>query len=124
MITWILPHDKFSRAMRVVCFCVADGSLLVGFKSEWASVKEHRLYVGSVGKEWTTSGGELVNYNPMWIKTVSLSGQVAHIDWEVQYKTLRQAVGVEFPGKLLSDCRRSFIFIAELKVCLINEKRV
>lgn len=91
---------------------VADGSLLVGFKSEWASVKEHRLYVGSVGKEWTTSGGELLNYNPMWIKTVSLSGQVTHIDWEVQYKTLRQAVGVEFPGKQLSDCRRALIFIA------------
>lgn len=91
---------------------VADESLLVGFKSEWASVKEHRLYVGSVGKEWTTSGGELLNYNPMWIKTVSLSGQVAHIDWEVQYKTLRQAVGVEFPGKQLSDCLPTFIFIA------------
>lgn len=103
----MLPHDKLRRAVRAVLLWeskVADGCLSIGFKSEWASVKEHRLYVGSVGKEWTTSGGELVNYNPMWIKTVSLSGQVSHIDWEVQYKTLRQAVGVEFPGKRLVYC--------------------
>lgn len=69
-----------------------------GFKSEWASVKGHKLYVGSMGKEWTTSGGELVNNDPMWIKTVSTLGQVTHINWEEQYKTLRRAVGVEFPG--------------------------
>ena len=42
-----------------------------GFKAEWATVKDQHLYVGGLGKEWTTSEGQLVNFNPMWIKRIS-----------------------------------------------------
>lgn len=84
--------------MLLKVFLIGELLLHQGFKSEWATVKQHKLYVGSMGKEWTTSGGELVNYNPMWVKTVTVGGQVVHHNWEEQYKTLRQAVGVEFPG--------------------------
>ncbi|KAG8242986.1 soluble calcium-activated nucleotidase 1 [Homalodisca vitripennis] len=80
-----------------------NGMTTKGYKSEWATVKGHKLYVGSMGKEWTTSGGELQNLNPMWVKVVTTSGQVTHLNWEEQYKTLRRAVGVEFPGYVIHE---------------------
>ncbi|VDO51785.1 unnamed protein product [Onchocerca flexuosa] len=32
------------------------------------TVKDGNLYVGGLGKEWTTTEGVFVNENPMWIK--------------------------------------------------------
>lgn len=48
-----------------------------GFKSEWATVKDNHLYVGSMGKEWTTATGEFQNNDPQFVKVVSNSGQVS-----------------------------------------------
>ena len=33
------------------------GSTVKGFKSEWMAVKGHRLFVGGLGKEWTSTTG-------------------------------------------------------------------
>lgn len=44
------------------------GNTTKGFKGEWMTVKDENLYVGGLGKEWTTSDGIFVNYNPMYIK--------------------------------------------------------
>lgn len=44
------------------------GNTTKGFKGEWMAVKDNLLYVGGLGKEWTTSDGVFVNYNPMYIK--------------------------------------------------------
>ena len=49
-----------------------------GFKSEWATVKDETLFVGSMGKEWTTAAGDFENYNPMYVKAVSTPGQVRY----------------------------------------------
>ena len=32
------------------------------------TVKDHVLYVGGFGKPWTTPTGDIVNYDPMWVK--------------------------------------------------------
>jgi hypothetical protein len=32
------------------------------------AVKDELLYVGGLGKEWTTTEGVFVNHYPMWIK--------------------------------------------------------
>lgn len=48
-----------------------------GFKSEWATVKDNKLLVGSMGKEWTTPSGEFQNNNPQYIKEVSTKGEVS-----------------------------------------------
>lgn len=80
-----------------------NGRTNKGFKSEWATVKDHILYVGSMGKEWTTSTGELVNYNPMWVKTVSMHGEVQHHDWQQKYIAIRRTIGVEFPGYMIHE---------------------
>lgn len=50
--------------------------LTKGFKSEWATVKDQTLYVGSMGKEWTTEDGMFQNYNPMFVKAVTTKGEV------------------------------------------------
>lgn len=34
-----------------------DGRNSKGMKCEWATVKEDKLFVGSIGKEWTNSKG-------------------------------------------------------------------
>lgn len=47
-----------------------------GFKSEWATVKDEVLYVGSMGKEWTTATGQFVSNDPMWVKAINIHGEV------------------------------------------------
>lgn len=63
LIPWVLLMD-------------GDGKSSKGFKSEWATVKDEVLYVGSMGKEWTSSSGEFESYDPMYVKAVTTTGEV------------------------------------------------
>uniref|UniRef100_A0A6M2DKH0 Apyrase n=1 Tax=Xenopsylla cheopis TaxID=163159 RepID=A0A6M2DKH0_XENCH len=74
-----------------------DGKKTKGFKSEWATVKDHTLYVGSMGKEWTTASGEFEHKDPQWIKTVSTTGEVKHLSWSNQYNAIAEALGLPLP---------------------------
>lgn len=74
-------------------------SLSPGFKAEWLAVKDEHLYVGGLGKEWTTSTGEVVNENPEWVKVVGCRGSVDHENWVSSYNALRAAAGIQPPGK-------------------------
>ncbi|KAL1005516.1 hypothetical protein UPYG_G00060080 [Umbra pygmaea] len=69
-----------------------DGSVSKGFKAEWLAVKDERLYVGGLGKEWTTTSGEFVNDNPQWVKVVGYRGDVEHVNWVPRYNALRRYV--------------------------------
>ena len=71
---------------------------LVGFKAEWLAVKEERLYVGGLGKEWTTTAGEFVNHNPEWVKVVGYRGDVRHENWVPKHEFLRAAAGTSSGG--------------------------
>lgn len=73
--------------------------LHVGFKAEWLAVKDEQLYIGSLGKEWTTTEGEFVNNNPEWVKVVGFRGDVQHKNWISNYKSLKSAAGIEPPGE-------------------------
>ncbi|XP_071444540.1 soluble calcium-activated nucleotidase 1 [Hetaerina americana] len=90
LIPWVILPDGDGRASK-------------GFKSEWAAVKQRLLYIGGLGKEWTTSTGELLNLNPQYIKTISTAGETTHIDWHEKYNSLRRAVGIEFPGYIIHE---------------------
>ena len=46
-----------------------------GFKCEWMTVKDEKLFIGGLGKEWTTSKGVMVNHNPQWVKVVGHLGK-------------------------------------------------
>ncbi|EPQ18922.1 Soluble calcium-activated nucleotidase 1 [Myotis brandtii] len=76
-----------------------DGTVGKGFKAEWLAVKDERLYVGGLGKEWTTTTGEVVNENPEWVKVVGFRGSVDHENWVASYNALRAAAGIHPPGK-------------------------
>ncbi|KAK7113600.1 hypothetical protein V1264_012859 [Littorina saxatilis] len=94
-----------------------DGTNNKGFKCEWATVKDQRLYVGGLGKEWTTTGGKVVNLNPQWVKAISASGEVEHIDWHENYNALRKVTGMQLPGYIIhesgvwSEIHRKWFFL-------------
>lgn len=90
VIPWVLLPD-------------GDGRMSKGFKMEWAAVKDHVLYVGGLGKEWTSGSGDLINHNPQWIKTISTSGEVSHLNWRDKYNKIRSTIGIEFPGYIIHE---------------------
>ena len=44
LIPWVILED-------------GPGEVPKGFKAEWMTVKNHELYVGGLGKEWTSKQG-------------------------------------------------------------------
>ena len=81
------------------CLSPAPVSLSPGFKAEWLAVKDEHLYVGGLGKEWTTATGEVLNENPEWVKVVGCRGSVDHENWVSSYNALRAAAGIRPPGE-------------------------
>lgn len=75
-----------------------NGNDSKGFKGEWMTIKNRKLYVGGLGKEWTSIHGELQNFNPMWVKKITPMGGVKHVDWKQVYIDLRAAAGIYYPG--------------------------
>lgn len=63
LLPWLIANDS------------GDGNTDKGFKSEWATVKDGKLVVGSFGKEFTDSKGHIVNTNNNWVKVISNSGR-------------------------------------------------
>eukprot|EP00761_Pharyngomonas_kirbyi_P003235 gb/GECH01003239.1/.p1 GENE.gb/GECH01003239.1/~~gb/GECH01003239.1/.p1 ORF type:complete len:360 (+),score=49.18 gb/GECH01003239.1/:1-1080(+) len=82
-----------------------DGNQAKGFKCEWATMHGDTMYVGSMGKEFTSPDGkEIVSYGPMYIKRINLkTGKLEHVDWRAVYNRLRQATGTLFPGYLIHE---------------------
>lgn len=85
---------------------LSDGngsSTAKGFKCEWATEKNGKIWVGSIGKEWITNTGEIKGYDSMWVKTIDQNGAVENINWKNQYNALRRASGTEYPGYLVHE---------------------
>lgn len=79
------------------------GNNMKGFKSEWAAVKDQHLFVGSMGKEWTTSDGQFESNDPMFVKSVNINGEVHHLNWVNNYKTLRLTLSIKWPGYMIHE---------------------
>ncbi|XP_015590709.1 soluble calcium-activated nucleotidase 1 [Cephus cinctus] len=115
--TGMIYYIEGDQAYPWVILMDGNGKDSKGFKSEWATVKDEQLYVGSMGKEWTTAAGEFVNNNPQWVKTVSVLGEKHSLNWVSNYNRLRQAYDIEFPGYMIhesaawSDIHRSWFFL-------------
>lgn len=90
MVPWVLLND-------------GPGNVTKGFKAEWMTVKNQQLYVGGLGKEWTTTEGVFVNYNPMYVKVIGVDGEVEHVDWVSNYKKVRGVLGIDFPGYMIHE---------------------
>ena len=102
--TGVVYELNDNKAIPWVVLIDGDGqSTNKGFKCEWMSVKDDLLYVGGLGKEWTTSTGELVNHNPQWIKIINHLGFIQHIDWTANYNKMRQVLGYSYPGYMIFE---------------------
>jgi len=80
-----------------------DGKKSKGFKAEWCTVKDDMMYIGGMGKEWTSPKGVLENYDPMWVKVIDREGRIRHLDWRDNYLKLREVTETPFPGYLLHE---------------------
>uniref|UniRef100_A0A183CHW1 EF-hand domain-containing protein n=1 Tax=Globodera pallida TaxID=36090 RepID=A0A183CHW1_GLOPA len=100
---FVYRMDNFTHMEPWVFLKDGPGNVTKGFKGEWMTVRENKLYVGGLGKEWTTPNGDLLNYNPMYVKVITPSGVVTHVDWTWYYKALRLKVGYSFPGYMIHE---------------------
>ncbi|KAM3598707.1 uncharacterized protein V6R79_021570 [Siganus canaliculatus] len=101
--TGVVYRIDGDKAVPWVILTDGDGSVAKGFKAEWLAVKDKHLYVGGLGKEWTTTEGEFVNNNPEWVKVVGFRGDIQHENWVPKYKSLKSAAGIEPPGYLIHE---------------------
>nr|XP_045744296.1 galectin-3-binding protein isoform X2 [Mirounga angustirostris] len=97
--TGVIYQIEGTKAVPWVILSDGDGTVGKGFKAEWLAVKDEHLYVGGLGKEWTTSTGEVMNENPEWVKVVGSRGSVNHENWVSSYSALRAAAGIQPPGR-------------------------
>eukprot|EP00794_Sanderia_malayensis_P009143 gene9143-10116_t len=80
-----------------------DGSVAKGFKGEWMTVKDNTLYVGGLGKAWTTPTGEVVSFNPQFVKSIGPLGDVVHHNWRNVYLAVMSALGIKDPGYVIHE---------------------
>uniref|UniRef100_A0A182NQS5 Apyrase n=1 Tax=Anopheles dirus TaxID=7168 RepID=A0A182NQS5_9DIPT len=115
--TGLVYEVEGEKVLPWVLLMDGDGRTTKGFKSEWATVKDQVLYVGSMGKEWTTSAGDFETNDPMYVKAVTVHGEVYHLNWINNYKAIRKSIGIESPGYMIhesgawSDVHRRWFFL-------------
>ncbi|KAM3909981.1 soluble calcium-activated nucleotidase 1 [Leptodactylus fuscus] len=115
--TGVIYRVDGNKAVPWVILTDGDGTVDKGFKAEWLAVKDELLYIGGLGKEWTTTTGKVLNENPEWIKVVGPRGDVQHHNWVPNYNLLREAAGIKPPGYLIhesaawSDSLHSWFFL-------------
>ncbi|XP_041853456.1 soluble calcium-activated nucleotidase 1 isoform X2 [Melanotaenia boesemani] len=101
--TGVVYHINENKAVPWVILPDGDGSVAKGFKAEWLAVKDEHLYIGGLGKEWTTTEGEFVNNNPEWVKVVGFRGDVQHENWVPRYRAMKSAARIETPGYFIHE---------------------
>lgn len=74
-----------------------DGNRERPHKSEWATVKDGALYVGSFGMEWLSSNGSIEHRDMEWVKVILPTGGVRNSNWNRLFTALRRAVGATHP---------------------------
>lgn len=83
-------------------------------------MKDEHLYVGGLGKEWTTTSGEVVNNNPEWVKVVGYHGDVEHENWVPYYNALRTAAGIQPPGAEKLYFFYGHVYVYVLYICILK----
>jgi soluble calcium-activated nucleotidase 1 len=80
-----------------------DGEQPKGQKSEWATVKDGLLYIGSFGKEYVNKDGSIKNRWNLWVSVIDKEGKVTHEDWTSKYEVLRKATESAWPGYMIHE---------------------
>jgi soluble calcium-activated nucleotidase 1 len=84
-------------------FMEGAGDTDKGLKIEWSTVRDDKLYVGSFGKEYTDSKGNIMHTNNLWVKIVDKTGNVEHVDWTAYYNRIREELGLTHPGYMIHE---------------------
>jgi|GEM_PF-353408 len=79
-----------------------DGNQAKGQKTEWATVKDGKLYVGSFGKPFT-NGDEIVNHWNLWVSIIDGNGVVSHEDWTDKYALMQEVTKSSWPGYMIHE---------------------
>ncbi|CAJ0603381.1 unnamed protein product [Cylicocyclus nassatus] len=80
------------------------GNTTSGMKVEWLTEKDGLLYAGGHGSEYrNTSTGQVTSMDPMWIKTITKTGEVKSLNWFWPFSKLRNASGYPEPGYLTHE---------------------
>eukprot|EP01123_Difflugia_compressa_P007530 TRINITY_DN2049_c0_g1_i1.p1 TRINITY_DN2049_c0_g1~~TRINITY_DN2049_c0_g1_i1.p1 ORF type:complete len:407 (+),score=71.38 TRINITY_DN2049_c0_g1_i1:2-1222(+) len=79
-----------------------NGKSEKGFKCEWMTVVNDKLYIGSIGKEFTKDG-EIMGFGSQWVKVIDRSGRIEHIPWRENYEALRKLSATQYPGYLVHE---------------------
>lgn len=77
-----------------------DGSSQKPFKSEWATVKDGTLLIGSMGREWVRDDGSIEHFNNQWVKSIDGHGRSGSLNWRDAYEKLRLVTNTSSPGYL------------------------
>lgn len=93
----IVPGQK--HVLQRYAIADGDGNAARPMKMEWATVKEGRIWLGGVGKEWNQNG-VILHRNAEWVKTIDYNGRVENYDWGPVYQALRFAANATAPGYL------------------------
>mmetsp|Transcript_30197 Transcript_30197/g.79313 ORF Transcript_30197/g.79313 Transcript_30197/m.79313 type:complete len:388 (+) Transcript_30197:260-1423(+) len=101
----VTADEKRANVLLRYAIADGDGHSIKPFKSEWATVKDGLVWVGSTGKEWNdwdpATGKEYIKHrNTLWVKTIEESGRITNYDWSAVYTALRTATNTTFPGYL------------------------
>ena len=101
--TGIAFEIRGSKAIPRYIMMEGDGNNDKGQKTEWATVKDDKMYAGSFGKEYTNPDGSIKNTNNMWISIIDSNGHVEHEDWTDRFNKLRDAAGCPYPGYMIHE---------------------
>ncbi|CAJ1350384.1 unnamed protein product [Effrenium voratum] len=88
------------QAIQRLVLSDGNGRSTKPFKSEWATVKDGQLLVGSMGREWVGDDGRIEHYNPQWVKEIDRTLHVESLDWRQKFEVLRSTLGLRSPGYL------------------------
>ena len=80
-----------------------DGNTDKGQKTEWATVKDGKMYVGSFGKEYTNPDGSIKNTNNMWVSVIDHRGVITRENWTDRFNKVREAAGCPYPGYMIHE---------------------
>lgn len=77
-----------------------DGNEPKPFKSEWATIKDDTIWLGSIGFEWMAADGTVAHRNAEWVKAIDSNGMFRNINWHPVYQTIRSVTNTTLPGFL------------------------
>jgi len=120
-IVYELPLNETSEEIEPIPWVIlADGNYTggQGFKCEWATIKDGDLWIGGHGEEkYNETTGDLIDKDDNFVKRISTSGEVTHLDWTKNFNKMAEALDIHFPGYVLhesagwSDVLQKWIFM-------------